>query len=70
MTLARAIVVVAVAISGERAFAQANVAPTNDLPNPYQTVADYFKLPSGRTGGSTSAVDIDQDGTSFNRRTH
>ena len=23
--------------------------PTNDFPNPYQTVADYFKLPAGRT---------------------
>jgi hypothetical protein len=39
--------------------------PTNDLPNPYQTVADYFKLPAGRTWGSTSAVDIDKDGRSI-----
>src|SRR5262245_11264496 len=39
--------------------------PTNDLPNPYQTVADYFKLPPGRTWGSTSAVEIDKDGTSI-----
>src|SRR6476619_1594459 len=37
-------------------------APTNDLPNPYQTVENYFKLPAGRTWGSTSAVDIDKDG--------
>ena len=40
-------------------------APINDLPNPYQTVEDYFKLPAGRTWGSTSAVDIDKDGTSI-----
>jgi sugar lactone lactonase YvrE len=40
-------------------------APTNDLPNPYRTVADYFKLPPGRTWGSTSAVDIDKDGRSI-----
>src|SRR5262245_12864957 len=39
--------------------------PTNDAPNPYQTVADYFKLPAGRTWGSTSAVEIDKDGTSI-----
>src|SRR3989442_570588 len=39
--------------------------PTNDLPNPYQTVANYFKLPAGRTWGSTSAVDIDKDGRSI-----
>jgi hypothetical protein len=40
MKLARAIVVAAMATSGWRAFAQASAAPTNDLPNPYQTVAD------------------------------
>jgi streptogramin lyase len=40
-------------------------APTNDLPNPYQPVADYFKLPAGRTWGSTSAVEIDKDGRSI-----
>src|SRR3982074_2424583 len=40
-------------------------APTNDLPNPYQTVANYFTLPQGRTWGSTSAVEIDKDGKSI-----
>src|SRR6476646_4851296 len=39
--------------------------PTNDAPNNYNTVKDYFKLPEGRTWGSTSAVDIDKDGTSI-----
>jgi sugar lactone lactonase YvrE len=39
--------------------------PTNDLPNPYTTVADYFKLPEGRTWGSTSAVEVDKDGRSI-----
>src|SRR5689334_24491310 len=39
--------------------------PTNDAPNPYTTVKDYFKLPEGRTWGSTSAVDIDKDGKSI-----
>jgi sugar lactone lactonase YvrE len=45
-------------------IAQGTAQPTNDLPNPYQTVEQYFKLPDGRTWGSTSAVDIDKDGRS------
>jgi sugar lactone lactonase YvrE len=49
-----------VALSGQSA-----VAPTNDLPNPYQTIENYFKLPAGRTWGSTSAIDVDKDGTSI-----
>ena len=64
MKLVRALVVAVVAMSGWRAFAQATVAPTNDLPNPYQTIENHFKLPEGRTWGSTSAVDIDKDGRS------
>ena len=47
------------------AAAQATMAPVNDLPNPYKTVTDWAKLPSGRTWGSTSAVDIDRDGKSI-----
>jgi sugar lactone lactonase YvrE len=61
----RALVVAVLAISGWRAFAQVAVAPTNDLPNPYQTISNYFQLPAGRTWGSTSAVEIDKDGTSI-----
>ena len=44
---------------------QAQPAPTNDLPNPYRTIANYFKMPEGRTWGSTSAVDVDRDGKSI-----
>jgi sugar lactone lactonase YvrE len=47
------------------ATAQNSDQPTNDAPNTYQTVKDYFKLPDGRTWGSTSAVDIDKDGKSI-----
>jgi DNA-binding beta-propeller fold protein YncE len=36
--------------------------PTNDLPNPYTTVENFFKLPAGREWGSTSAVDVSPDG--------
>jgi sugar lactone lactonase YvrE len=42
-----------------------DVRPTNDAPNPFTTVKDYFKLPDSRTWGSTSAVDIDKDGRSI-----
>src|SRR3954471_7429237 len=62
MSVKRAIIVSVLVMAGWRAFAQAGVAPTNDLPNPYQTVENYFKLPAGRTWGSTSAVDVDKDG--------
>jgi DNA-binding beta-propeller fold protein YncE len=48
-----------------KGLAQADVKPTNDLPNPYRTVTNYFKMPPGRTWGSTSAVDIDRDGRSI-----
>src|SRR5918992_2472113 len=41
---------------------QAAPQPTNDAPNPYQTIENHFKLPEGRTWGSTSAVDIAPDG--------
>jgi len=41
---------------------QTNDAPTNSLPNPYTTVEHFFKMPEGRTWGSTSAVEIDKDG--------
>ena len=45
--------------------AQGDVQPINNLPNPYQTVERYFKMPEGRTWGSTSAVEIDKDGRSI-----
>ena len=47
------------------AVAQDTTQPTNDAPNNYTTIKDYFKLPDGRTWGSTSAVDIDKDGKSI-----
>lgn len=56
---------VAAAVLGASAFAQGDVQPTNNLPNPYQTIENYFKMPAGRTWGSTSAVEIDKDGHSI-----
>jgi streptogramin lyase len=45
--------------------AQGDAQPTNTLPNPYRTIANYFQLPQGREWGSTSAVEIDRDGRSI-----
>ena len=47
------------------AMAAAAQTPSNDLPNPYSTVEHHFKMPDGRAWGATSAVDVDQDGTSI-----
>jgi streptogramin lyase len=65
MSRARFVFVAALALSGWGAFAQAPTPAVNDRPNPYQTVDNYFKLPAGRTWGSTSAVEIDKDGRSI-----
>ena len=43
---------------------QQAVAPTNDAPNPYETIEGWAKMPQGRAWGSTSAVDIAPDGKS------
>jgi len=55
---AAALVLAGVAAVG----AQQDMKPTNDLPNPYQSIENYFKLPDGRKWGSTSAIEIDKDG--------
>ena len=41
--------------------AEAGNAP-NSQPNPYRTIRDFFKLPPGRTMGSSSAVAVDHKG--------
>src|SRR5213083_61548 len=42
----------------------APIEPTNDLPNPYQTIAPWGKLPEGRKWGALNGVAIDNDGES------
>ncbi|HEY2677321.1 MAG TPA: peptidyl-alpha-hydroxyglycine alpha-amidating lyase family protein [Steroidobacteraceae bacterium] len=42
--------------------AAADTAPTNSAPNPYRAVESFFKLPAGRTLGSSSAVAVDHEG--------
>lgn len=56
--------VAALTLWGGGAGTQDEVAPTNDLPNPYQSTAPWGKLPQGRTWGALSAVAIDNDGES------
>src|SRR5467141_4323711 len=57
------LLVALLATAASTAYDQA-MAPTNSAPNPYRSIENWAKLPDGRTWGSTSAVDIDRDGTS------
>jgi sugar lactone lactonase YvrE len=47
------------------ASTQGPIEPVNDLPNPYETIADWGRLPEGRAWGSTGAVNVDPDGASI-----
>jgi hypothetical protein len=51
--------------AGQQRASTASDAPTNNAPNPYQTVVGWAKMPAGRTWGSTSGVGIDKDGESI-----
>jgi NHL repeat len=46
------------------AAAERDPQPTNDLPNPYRTIASWGQLPEGTTWGALNAVAIDNDGES------
>jgi len=50
--------------AGGKAFAQADVTPVNDLPNPYRTIENWAQLPDGRTGAIAAAA-VDRDGRSI-----
>src|SRR5262245_55080403 len=56
-------VAAAIVLAGNAALTQATT-PTNSAPNPYRAIANWGKLPEGRSWGSTSAVAIDPDGVS------
>jgi sugar lactone lactonase YvrE len=45
---------------GEPAYAQGEILPNNSAPNPYRTIADWAKLPEGRTWGATAGVALDR----------
>ena len=61
ISLSLLVVTLAVAV----VTAQSQVQPTNDAPNPYETIEGWAKMPEGRAWGSTSAVDIAADGESI-----
>jgi hypothetical protein len=46
-------------IAAGKAYAQSDPAPANSAPNPYRTIADWAKMPDGRTWGSTGGVAVD-----------
>jgi DNA-binding beta-propeller fold protein YncE len=54
----------ATALYAADAGMQGEVQPTNDLPNPYRTIAPWGNLPDGRTWGALNGVAIDRDGES------
>ena len=56
--------VVAIVLCGADVPTGGNVSPTNDLPNPYRSIAPWGDLPDGRKWGALNGVDIDRDGTS------
>ena len=62
MRCAVMLVIVAAALSGVKAQAPSNTAPTQDLPNPYDTIRNWGTLPAGRTWGSTAGIETDPDG--------
>ena len=62
LKLVTAFVAVLVAFSAASVFVEAQIQPTNSLPNPYQTIENWAKLPEGRMWGSTAGVAIGPNG--------
>src|SRR5450432_3531069 len=56
--------IAAMTLCGACATPAGDIQPTNDLPNPYQTIAPWGKLPEGRKWGALNGVAIDNDGES------
>ena len=57
--------VAALTMTADMALAQAGSEPNNDLPNPYQSIDGWAKMPVGRHWGATSSIDVDPDGKSI-----
>ena len=58
-------VLLALLVTAAPAAAQADVAPVNDLPNPYKWTHGSLRMPVGRLWGAVGAVDVDPDGKSI-----
>src|SRR4030081_3232118 len=62
--LAHTTIVAAIALSSAGTNARITAQVTDARPDPAHIVANPFRLPDGRTMGSTAAIDIDRDGRS------
>ncbi|MDP2285319.1 MAG: hypothetical protein Q8L06_14360, partial [Pseudohongiella sp.] len=65
LTLSVAAGVMSAFANAQTDFSNPAMTPTNDLPNPYETIEGFLKLPEGRQWGSASAIHVDVDGTSI-----
>lgn len=54
-----------ISLAASLTFAQANIEPVNELPNPYQIITGFFNMPAGREWGASSSIDVDPDGKSI-----
>jgi hypothetical protein len=70
LVIAVSLATLCVVQAGAQVGGSATMAPVNDPPNPYETIAGWAKMPEGRTWGSTSAVEIDKDGVSIEPAGH
>ena len=61
----RNVVALALLLAGSLQAQVQQAQPTNNAPNPYNTVEGWAKMPPGRAWGATSAVDIANDGASI-----
>ena len=61
---ASALALAALTVAPMVVTAQADMAPTNNLQNPYRTIEGWNRMPAGRSFGSSSTVEIDADGVS------
>jgi DNA-binding beta-propeller fold protein YncE len=53
------------ACAGPGVVSNLDSTPTNDLPNPYRTIAPWGTLPQGRAWGALNGVAVDNDGASL-----
>lgn len=65
MRVARVAVVAGLGLFGNSGYAQRDVEPVNNLPNPYETIRNWGNLPAGRAWGSTTALQVAPDGRSL-----
>ena len=63
--LTPAILAALIGCAGPGLVSNLDSTPTNDLPNPFKTIAPWGKLLEGRAWGALNAVAVDKDGESL-----